>query len=90
MDMKEAIQELGNVVNHCSYLMPKEWRERHLEDAKEAIRTLTLEGDREWAEQFFRSELESWKLGVRLGTACEDGERYIRAYQLALEGLEKL
>ena len=40
MDVKEAIQELGNVVNHCSYLMPKEWRERHLEDAKEAIETI--------------------------------------------------
>lgn len=40
MDVKEAIQELGNVVNHCSYLMPKEWRERHLKDAKEAIETI--------------------------------------------------
>lgn len=40
MDLNEAIQELGNVVNHCSYLMPKEWQDRHLEDAKEAIETI--------------------------------------------------
>lgn len=40
MDVKEAIQELGNVVNHCSYLMPKEWRDRHLEDAKKAVEAL--------------------------------------------------
>ena len=63
MDMKEAIQELGNVVNHCSYLMPKEWRERHMEDAKKAIEA--IQNSEAGVCQYCRGAASGW-IGMAL------------------------
>ena len=94
MDVKEAIQELGNVVNHCSYLMPKEWRERHLEDAKNAVKVLSDGRRREQIEKtmdWCRHEILSCRIAIKNCTA-EQGlmEELIGHFTLALEGLEKL
>lgn len=82
MDMKEAIQELGNVVNACSYLMPKVWQDAHMEDAKEAIRVLSAYEDVEWAREYLTGEKAYWE---GIDDVC--ARRRVAAYKLALDAL---
>lgn len=94
MDMKEAIQELGNVVNACSYLMPKVWQDAHMEDAKEALETMRdiqREDEVNKAKRWFVDEIRSCQMGISGGYVDPAlMEEQIKIYTVALEGLGKL
>lgn len=93
MNETKAIYTLYDVVKSCAYLMPSEWRESHLADAQEAVKSLaklTHKQDVEWARDYFKGELKSWEIGIKNGTVCEDAPKYAAAYRLALEGLDEL
>lgn len=84
MDVKEAIQELGNLVNTCSYLMPKVWQDAHMEDARMAvneINKLVRKDEIKSAKEYFRARI-AYLEGE--GLYAQDELNWCR---LALEGL---
>lgn len=94
MDKREALRELEAVLQSCALLMPREWRERHLKDAKEALevmRDVQREEEVNDAKRWFIDEIRSCQAGISGGYADEELMRgQIKIYTIALEGLGRL
>ena len=94
MNKPEALRELDEVLKSCALLMPREWRERHLKDAKEAVETLRdvqREEEVNAAKRWFIDEIRSCQAGISGGYADEELMKgQIKIYTIALEGLGRL
>ena len=94
MDKREALRELEAVLQSCALMMPREWRERHLKDAKEAlevIRDVKREDEVNRARRWFIDEIRSCQAGITGGYVDPDLMRgQIEVYEIALEGLGRL
>lgn len=92
MTEREAIATLRDVVESCAIMMPQTWRESHLADAKEAVKTLAarykLEEIRE-AIDWFQGKSLGCRIGLKSGVAGEAVREQIRHYTLAIEALSK-
>lgn len=87
---REAIKTLQDVVKSCSYLMPRGWLDRHLEDAKEAVETLAVKYKGEEIKEaidWFQGEILLCKIRLQDGTAGKETARQKRFYELAVEAL---
>lgn len=94
MNKPEALKELEAVLQSCALLMPREWRERHLADAKEALETMRdiqREDEVNKVKRWFVDEIRSCQMGISGGYVDPAlMEEQIKIYTVALEGLGKL
>lgn len=92
MTERESIETLRDVVESCAIMMPQAWRESHLADAKEAVKTLAakykVEEIRE-AIDWFQGEAAACEIGLRNGMAGDEVRKQLRRYTLAIEALSK-
>lgn len=90
MNEPESIETLRDVVNACAIMMPQAWRESHLADAKEAVKTLAAKYKAEEIKAAIGwFQVESLACGVELKSGMDGDEvrKQLRYYTLAIEAL---
>ena len=92
MTERESIETLRDVVESCAIMMPQAWRESHLADAKEAVKTLAAKYKVEEIKEaidWFQGKSLSCGIGLKSGVAGEAVREQLRRYTLAIEALSK-
>lgn len=84
MELRKSLETLQDVVNACGLMMPREWIEQHMEDARKAvneINKLVRQDEIKSAKEYFRARI-AYLEGE--GLYAQDELTWCR---LALEGL---